>query len=115
LRDATWPINQPPLVKTCSNELGKDEKWEPLLPKNTLADNAIFLRLVCKKKKWLHAPLVQASTKLQPWIWYTCMSIIHMHVCLYKKERKKELNPNQALASGIRFPPVSNWIGPCGL
>jgi hypothetical protein len=26
LRDATWPINQPPLVKTCSNELGKDEK-----------------------------------------------------------------------------------------
>jgi hypothetical protein len=26
LRDAAWPINQPPLVKTCSKELGKDEK-----------------------------------------------------------------------------------------
>jgi hypothetical protein len=66
LRDATWPINQPPLVKTCSKEPGKDEKREPLLPKNTLANNAIFLRFVCKKKKWLHAPLVQAYTKFQP-------------------------------------------------
>jgi hypothetical protein len=26
LRDATWPTNQPPLAKTCSKELGKDEK-----------------------------------------------------------------------------------------
>jgi hypothetical protein len=111
LRDATWPKNQPPLAKTCSKELGKDEKWEPLLPRNTLANNAIFRRFVWKKKKWLHAPLVQASTKFQARIWYTCISVIHMHVCLYKKERKKELNPIQALASGIRFHPVSDWIG----
>jgi hypothetical protein len=57
------------LSKHAARNLGKMKNENHFCPKTnpvTLASNAIFLRLVCKKKKWLHTPLFQASTKFQP-------------------------------------------------
>ncbi len=41
------------------------------------------------------------------------MHVNYTHACLLVQKRKKErIQPH---SSGIRFHPVSNWIGPCGL
>jgi hypothetical protein len=59
------------LSKHAARNLGKMKNENHFCPTTnpaTLANNAIFLRFVCKKKKWLRAALVQASTKFQPGI-----------------------------------------------
>lgn len=92
LRDATWPINQPPLVKTCSKELGKDEKWEPLLPKNKSRHTSQQCNIpqICMQEKEMAActfgpGLHQISARDMIY-----MHVSYTHACLLVQKKKKE-------------------------